>query len=440
MKYCSECGNKLPENPKYCPYCGYNLQKESADSRFNGVEYSNNTMKNHRILFITLICIALFLSCYILLYVNQVREKQTVSFSSNPAAIESASLSVVMLDCLDENNQSYCTGSAFAAFEPGVFVTNYHVIGENVAKIVARTESGLIFELENIKAFDKEKDIAILSTKSLNDIMPLTLGDAESLEKGEQVVAIGSPLGFINTVSTGMFSGYTQIETGKEIQFNAPISHGSSGGALFNDDGEVIGITYASYEGGQNLNVAIPINYVIALKEKSDRVISVTEFYQKFSVRSYSVEDVLRKRDTLSVNKAVLTGYIAKVVSGQCWIVSNNNEIKEYQEISERYNALSDEISKAHSITIRSISNGSFTTLDHEGFKILENSEAGKLLQTFEKSRIIVLKDATRGNLNLFRSCHIGDKIVAEVRLYAGNNREIYEVDILDKSDILLNP
>ena len=120
------------------------------------------------------------------------------NFSDNPKAINEASSSVVLLDCYDKNNEPYCTGSAFAAFEDGIFVTNYHVIQDEVYSIVARTEEGISFEMNSVLAYDKEKDIAILKTNSNPHIMPLTFGDANNLEKGEKVVAIGSPLGFIN--------------------------------------------------------------------------------------------------------------------------------------------------------------------------------------------------------------------------------------------------
>ena len=89
----------------------------------------------------------------------------------------------------------------------------------------------------------------------------MTTGDSDAAQIGEAVVAIGSPLGLQNTVSTGIISarrdGY--------LQTTAPISHGSSGGALFNMTGQVIGITSAGMEEGANLGFAIPINEVKSL-------------------------------------------------------------------------------------------------------------------------------------------------------------------------------
>ena len=75
--------------------------------------------------------------------------------------------------------------------------------------------------------------------------------------------AIGSPKGLQNTITTGIISNPSREDGGiKYIQTSAAISAGSSGGALINKYGQVIGITSGSYLGGQNLNVALPMTYV----------------------------------------------------------------------------------------------------------------------------------------------------------------------------------
>lgn len=75
--------------------------------------------------------------------------------------------------------------------------------------------------------------------------------------RGQKVVAIGSPLGLFNSVSDGIISGFRVIDDVDMIQFTAPISHGSSGGALLNMYGEVIGISTAGIDEGQNINLAM---------------------------------------------------------------------------------------------------------------------------------------------------------------------------------------
>ncbi len=221
--------------------------------------------------------------------------KSQNSFSDNPSAIETASKSVVMINCYDKSGKLYASGSGFALIENGIIVTNYHVIDENIYSIEVNTETGASYEVKSIVAADKENDIAILRCAVSPDLTLLSVGDTTSLKKGEKVVAIGSPLGLINTVSTGVFSGYIDNTI---LQFTAAISHGSSGGALFDDDGKVLGITFASLENGQNLNLAIPIEYVLSLWENRDKEISVVDFYEANSpkptvvgVRTISISD-----------------------------------------------------------------------------------------------------------------------------------------------------
>lgn len=115
--------------------------------------------------------------------------------------------------------------------------------------------------IKSVVVYTPKNDIAILRCDKSIEAPILEIGNPDDLHKGDKVVAIGSPLGIINTVSTGVFSGYID---GK-IQFSASISAGSSGGALFDEKGKVIGITYASFEEGQNLNLAIPIEKVTGL-------------------------------------------------------------------------------------------------------------------------------------------------------------------------------
>lgn len=84
----------------------------------------------------------------------------------------------------------------------------------------------------------------------------------ETLVRGQKVVAIGSPLGLFNSVSDGIISGFRDIDGHSMIQFTAPTSHGSSGGALLNLYGELIGILTAGFDNGQNLNLAVDIKTI----------------------------------------------------------------------------------------------------------------------------------------------------------------------------------
>ncbi|MCX6098184.1 MAG: trypsin-like peptidase domain-containing protein [Caldiserica bacterium] len=151
------------------------------------------------------------------------------------------------------------SGSGFIISLDGRIVTNYHVIdGAASGKVVLN--DGTTFTDIKVLGWDKEGDLAIIKVPG-SGLPAVTTGNSDTAQIGEAVVAIGSPLGLQNTVSTGIISARRE----GYLQTTAPISHGSSGGALFNMMGEVVGITSAGMEEGANLGFAIPINEVKSL-------------------------------------------------------------------------------------------------------------------------------------------------------------------------------
>jgi len=139
-------------------------------------------------------------------------------------------------------------------------VTNYHVIKDGTSALV-KLPNGSFFVVDGVLASDKDRDVAIIKVHG-NDFRTLILGDSSRLQVGEEVVAIGNPLSLESTVSNGIVSGIRSDEGRRILQITTPISHGSSGGPLFNMFGQVVGITSAALVGGENLNFAVPINDV----------------------------------------------------------------------------------------------------------------------------------------------------------------------------------
>jgi S1-C subfamily serine protease len=162
----------------------------------------------------------------------------------------------------DKNGHTIAKGSGFFVSKDGHVVTNYHVI-TNGSSAVVKLPNGAFFAVDGVLASDANRDVAIIKAHG-NDFRPLTLGDSDRLQVGEEVVAIGNPLSLESTVSNGIVSAIRTVEDegGKFLQVTAPISPGSSGGPLFNMAGEVVGITTSHIVGGENLNFAIPINDV----------------------------------------------------------------------------------------------------------------------------------------------------------------------------------
>ena len=151
-------------------------------------------------------------------------------------------------------------GSGVIVDSDGVVLTNVHVL-EGASDFAVRLKSGERFEDVSVIDFDPIKDLAILKIKGF-DLPVAELGNSNNVRSGQAVFAIGAPLGYSQTVSRGIISAIRDMDAGfKAIQTDAAISPGSSGGGLFNEAGELIGILAAFRADGQNLNFALPINY-----------------------------------------------------------------------------------------------------------------------------------------------------------------------------------
>lgn len=131
-------------------------------------------------------------------------------------------------------------------------------------------------------------------------------------------MAIGSPLGLVNTVSNGTYSGRITDDGVEYLQVSASISSGSSGGALFNSSGEVVGITAASFTAGQNLNLAIPIEKATDIwsKQYAWQNISLVELYnQSDHTPTYTVDYLVSDRLSYTHNfqDCYICGFISSV-------------------------------------------------------------------------------------------------------------------------------
>jgi serine protease Do len=162
-------------------------------------------------------------------------------------------------------------GSGFFLNEDGYLITNYHVI-EKETKIEVtmfqKTEDGFEkkkFTKVKIDAINPFVDLALLKVEDLGEakVRFAYLGDIDQMKVGEQVFAIGNPLGLERTVTDGVISTRNRAFEGLVyIQTNADINPGNSGGPLFNLAGEVVGVTNMGYIFLGGLGFAIPVNYV----------------------------------------------------------------------------------------------------------------------------------------------------------------------------------
>lgn len=167
------------------------------------------------------------------------------------------STSIVMIAIFDNRQKVVGTGSGIMIGRDGFILTNHHVIKGGSFFEIRIEDDEKIYATDEVIKYNQHLDLAIIRISRV--LNPLKLYDGrEALVRGQKVVAIGSPLGLFNSVSDGIISGFRNIDNVDMIQFSAPTSPGSSGGAVLNMYGEVIGISTAGFTEGQNINLAVP--------------------------------------------------------------------------------------------------------------------------------------------------------------------------------------
>ncbi|MCR5088790.1 MAG: S1C family serine protease [Oscillospiraceae bacterium] len=191
-------------------------------------------MKKIGILLLLVVCLTCFSASY--------ADGMALPFSDDPKAIQEASASVVMLNCYDKNGSLYSTGSAFAAFTEGVFVTNFHVMEGEVYSIKAQMETGLEFSISSVIACDPERDIAILSTEAKTGLAPLPLGDSSKIERGEKVIAIGSHSILSIHCQMACSAELSRMDSKRIYSFPRPFPAGAAGARCLTISGKLLGL------------------------------------------------------------------------------------------------------------------------------------------------------------------------------------------------------
>lgn len=258
---------------------------------------------------------------------NVLSSEKVIEHNSGEANIsyifDDVSRSVVSITSIEifrdflSNNYSRTSQGSGVIVEDGeetlTIVTNNHVV-EGSAKILVLLDEETEVEAVLVGS-DQESDLAFLSIDKskisatlLKNLNKAKLGDSEQLKVGEKVLAIGSPLGYKNTVTDGIISGLQrdlnyQDKSLNLIQTNAAINPGNSGGALVNMSGEVIGINTVKISGSQleGLAFAIPINYV-------------KEIYEEILEKGYVSKPFLGIIGSEVVNEDNINDYLAGVL------------------------------------------------------------------------------------------------------------------------------
>ena len=203
-------------------------------------------------------------------------------------------------------------GSGFIISDDGYILTNNHVVA-GADEIKVKLGDKREFKAE-VKGTDEKLDLALIKIEAKDHFPVARLGDSDTIEVGEWVMAIGNPFGLEQTVTAGIVSAKGRvIGSGPYddfIQTDASINPGNSGGPLFNAQGEVIGINTAIVAGGQGIGFAIPINMakgiITQLKEKG----KVTSGWLGVSIQAMTPE--LAQSFGLEAEKGALVNEVMK--------------------------------------------------------------------------------------------------------------------------------
>jgi len=216
-----------------------------------------------------------------------ITKTETVKVEKSVEEIAENVKSTVFIAMYSDIGETYIGSGSGVVVGGGLIVTNYHVIDDAVRYGISynNTPDNQEYGRSGFIAFEMFRDIAVIPSPN-ELIQAAKLGDSSNLKLGQKVVAIGSPKGLKNTVSEGIISGFRNIDGYDFIQTTAPISPGSSGGGLYNMQGELIGITSLKQVDGESLNFAIPINDVKRILNDNNTLLN-RELYNCLSTYWY---------------------------------------------------------------------------------------------------------------------------------------------------------
>lgn len=197
-----------------------------------------------------------------LININLTSKKPTQGKEAELSYEELAKLStsVVMIVVCNNEDKPFKSGSGVVINNEGYILTNLHVVNDGYSFLVRFENDDKVYTSYQIIKYHSDYDLAVIKVD--RKCKPIPVKVSKKPVRGQKIVAIGSPLGLFNTVSDGIISAFRDFETVQMIQFTAPISSGSSGGALLDMFGNLLGLISAGYDDGQNLNLAVESNLV----------------------------------------------------------------------------------------------------------------------------------------------------------------------------------
>ena len=252
---------------------------------------------------------------------------------------EKALAATVYLEMKDSTGTTLSFGSGFFV-KPNQIATNFHVIAgaaQGTAKLVGKYTR---YQIEGIVATDKDNDLAVLNVTA-SGVTPLSLGDSDTVNIGAKVYVAGNPKGLEGTFSDGLISR-RESSPKKRLQMTAPISPGSSGGPVLNSKGKVIGISVSVHRAldAQNLNFAIPSNYLKALLAKGQSARPLSQSSQSISAETYFLRG--NTKYDLGLYDAAIVDYTQAIRLKPDYALAHYNRGNAKADLKEYFAAIAD--------------------------------------------------------------------------------------------------
>lgn len=226
---------------------------------------------------------------------------------------EQAAKSTVVVLNMDGKGKTHGLGSGVILPDRDV-VTNCHVVkGAGSLKVrIGKQEYPA-----TLRHSDWDRDVCSLSVSGVS-APAVVIGSTKTLKVGAKVYAIGAPKGLELTLSDGIVSSLREVDGGQYIQTTAAISPGSSGGGLFDENGALVGLTTFYLAEGQNLNFAVPVEWVKELPKRSVKTATDAQTVTQWLNKAAELES---RKDWKALLNHVQRWTQAQPGSGMAWYI-----------------------------------------------------------------------------------------------------------------------
>lgn len=229
-----------------------------------------------------------------------------ISYASSAENIyEHVNDSIFTIYSIDEENKEKSALGSGVAVEKNLIATNCHVaLAGRFLAVEVHQEN----RLGRLIYYNQKRDICLIEIVG-SSLKPVNIRYSKSVKIGEEVFAIGNPEGFKKTISQGIISNKIQEDGIQILVTDASISEGSSGGGLFDVNGNLIGITVGYHKAGKNINFALPTELILEVigKQSTDNIKSQHETENSFAdKKTVAFDNTLTSINYYGENKVAL--------------------------------------------------------------------------------------------------------------------------------------